>query len=72
MWEGSLTIAQDLFVDKNMQQTAPIFKVHEIIEENKMLKELKEINPTPTFNRMNVDIAELEVWKFLDASFNIT
>jgi len=45
--------------------------VRDLTESNKILKELKDMDPTITFQKMKTKVQNLEVWTFSDASFNI-
>lgn len=72
IWGGNGTLPQASFLASNMQQTAPKLKVSDVIEANKMLKELKDMQPTINLNKMKMYMNKVEVWTFSDASFNIT
>lgn len=72
MWAGNGALPQASFVASSMQQTAPRLKLHNLTEANKMLKELKDLQPIIRFNKINATIKEIDIWTFSDASFNIT
>lgn len=71
MWAGNGTLPQAAFTGSFMQQKAPKLRVHDLTEGNKMLKELKDLNPTITFRKLRTGITKIDVWTFSDASFNI-
>lgn len=71
IWAGNGTLPQAAFSGSYMQQKAPTLRVGDLIEGNKMLKELKDLDPTIRFRKLSTDIRTMDVWTFSDASFNI-
>lgn len=71
IWAGGGTLPQAAFIASYMQQVAPRLRVHDLSEANKMLKELRDLDPTILFRKMNTAVSKIEVWTFSDASFNI-
>lgn len=59
MWAGNGTFLQASFVASQMQQTEPRLSIRDITEANKMLKELKDMNPTLTFNNVDTDLEKM-------------
>lgn len=54
-----------------MKYCAKQLRVSDLTEANKMLKELKDIQPTINFRKMQGGIKKLQVWTYSDASLNI-
>lgn len=71
MWAGNGSLPQAAYVGSLMQQIAPRLRVRDLTEANKMLKEIRDLNPQILFRNLTGDIAEIDVWTFSNASFNI-
>lgn len=71
IWAGNGAMPQAAYVGSFMQQVAPRLRVSDMTEANKMLKEIKDLNPQIMFRKLNSEIISIDVWTFSDASFNI-
>lgn len=71
IWAGNGSLPQAAFVGSYMQQIAPRLRVQDLTEANKMLKEIRDLEPRIMFPILKADVERLDVWTFSDASFNI-
>lgn len=54
-----------------MQEVAPRFRVEELTEANRKLKEMRDLDPTIKVPKLTANIYAADVWTFSDAYFNI-
>lgn len=71
VWIGYGTLPQAAVVASYMQQKVPTLTVHDLVEANKTLKELKDLRPVIRYLPHKKD-ANITVCTYSDAAFNIS
>lgn len=71
MWVDSGTLPHVSYFSSFINHTAPLLRVSDVREANKILKEIMDLVPCITFNKAGRDGFEMDFLNFSEASFNI-
>lgn len=72
IWIGCGVLPQGLVIGSMMQQRVPFLKVKDLIEANRMWKELKDLDPIIAFKNPGSEVETRSVLTYSDAAFNIS
>lgn len=72
VWLGCEVLPQASVIGSVMQQKVPFLKVGDLLEGNKMLKEIQDLQPIVVFRKPCDEIQGKVVLTYSDAAFNIS
>lgn len=72
IWIGCSVLPQALVVGSTMQQRVPYLTVQDLIDGNRMLKEMRDLEPLVVFKKPPEIVKEMAVLTYSDAAFNIS